>query len=116
MCTVLLRLQPGAPRPLIVGAIRDEFVQRAWDPPGHHWPGTRAGLVGGRDQTAGGTWLAVEPARSTVAALLNAGRRDPLPDGQSRPTRGDLALRVLAEGTVPDGAELEPYDRFHLLR
>jgi uncharacterized protein with NRDE domain len=116
MCTVLLRFQPGSSLPLVVGAVRDEFVQRAWDPPARHWSGARAGLIGGRDHTAGGTWLAVDPVGPCVAALLNAGRRDPLPDGQPRPTRGDLALRLLSEGTVPEGEELDPYDRFHLLR
>ncbi|HJR26138.1 MAG TPA: hypothetical protein VJ804_11730, partial [Acidimicrobiales bacterium] len=42
-------------------------------------------------------------------------------DGEVRPTRGTLALRVLAPGAgdvapVPTGPELEAYDRFHLLR
>src|SRR2546421_5305553 len=65
MCTVLLRFASGTPRPLLLGAVRDEFVQRAWDPPGAHW-GDR--LLGGRDRTAGGTWLAVDPDRPAAAA------------------------------------------------
>jgi uncharacterized protein with NRDE domain len=121
MCTVLLRLDPASPWPVLLGAIRDEFVERPWDPPARHWPSPWAELVGGRDRRAGGTWLAVNPGRPAVAALLNGGRREELPDGAQRPTRGTLALRVLVPGAgettpVPAGSELDAYDRFHLLR
>jgi hypothetical protein len=107
-----------APWPVLVGAIRDEFVARPWDPPGRHWDGAWARFVGGRDRTAGGTWLAVDPspARPAVAALLNGRPRDPRDQPRPpRPTRGELALRALAGDGVPAGDELEPYDRFHLL-
>jgi hypothetical protein len=114
MCTVLLRLSPGGPLPLLLGAVRDEFVERPWDPPARHWDGPVARLVGGRDRQAGGTWLAVDPERRAVAALLNAGRRDEPADGLPRPTRGTLALRILTEATPPP--DLHRYDRFHLLR
>jgi len=113
VCTVLLRLTPGARCPVLLGAVRDEFVDRPWDPPAHHWPGAWSHLIGGRDRAAGGTWLAVDPERREAAALLNAGRRD-LPADGPRPTRGILALRILVGGTLPD--DLSRYDRFHLLR
>jgi hypothetical protein len=118
MCTVLVRLEPGAAWPVQLGAVRDEFVERDWDPPAAHWAGPWAHLVGGRDRRAGGTWLAVDPTpgRPAVAAVLNGGRREELPDGAARPTRGELALRVLAGDGVPEGDEVQPYDRFHLLR
>lgn len=114
MCTVLLRLSPDGPWPVLLGAIRDEFVERTWDPPAHHWPEPWADLVGGRDHVAGGTWLAVDPERRTVAALLNGAPLDPPVDGLPRPTRGDLALRALAGEGVPE--DLSRYARFHLLR
>lgn len=114
MCTVLLRLTPGGVWPVLLGAVRDEFVERPWDPPAHHWGGSEAHLIGGRDQMAGGTWLALDPERPAVAALLNAGRRDEPADGLPRPTRGTLALRILTPVGLPD--DLERYDRFHLLR
>jgi uncharacterized protein with NRDE domain len=113
VCTVLLRLSPGGERPVLLGAIRDEFADRAWDPPARHWAGAWSHLIGGRDHAAGGTWLAVDPGQRAVAALLNAGRRDPLPDGLPRPTRGTLATRILVEGELPT---LDTYDCFHLLR
>ena len=114
MCTVLLRLTPGGRWPVLLGAIRDEFVARAWDPPAAHWPGTHPGLLGGRDEKAGGTWLALDPAAPAVAALLNAGKREEPEDGEPRPTRGTLALRVLGSEGLPE--DVSRYDRFHLLR
>ncbi len=112
MCTVLLRFAPGEATPLMAGAVRDEFADRAWDPPGTHWAGAAAHLLGGRDHAAGGTWLAVDPRRRAFAALLNGFRRPPPEDGP-RPTRGDLALRILTTGELP--ADLSRFDRFHLL-
>jgi uncharacterized protein with NRDE domain len=117
VCTVLLRFAPGTAWPLLLGAVRDEFADRAWDPPGRHWDGP---LVGGRDRVAGGTWLAVDPATPAVAALLN-GPLLPVPPDGFRPSRGDLPLSALtrwpdADPPLPEGAELARYNGFHLLR
>jgi uncharacterized protein with NRDE domain len=115
---VLLRFAPGSAWPLLLGAVRDEFADRAWDPPGRHWDGA---LVGGRDRVAGGTWLAVDPTAPAVAALLN-GRRLPVPPDGRRPSRGGLPLSALTRPPadpgppLPEGAELARYDGFHLLR
>lgn len=109
MCTVLLRFSPGAPWPLLLAAVRDEFTQRPWDPPAAHWPANPT-LIGGRDRVAGGTWLAVRPDGPAVAALLNGVRQPPA----TRPTRGTLALAALS-GSLPAPAQLREYDGFHLL-
>jgi hypothetical protein len=119
VCTVLLRLAPEQRFPLVLAAVRDEFLERAWDPPGHHWPASAPDLIGGRDRTGHGTWLAVRPTRPAVSALLN-GVRLPPPDVGARPTRGALPLTVLAAATDPGGADLDEadldgYDGFHLL-
>lgn len=116
MCTVVLRFDPDAPWPVLLGAIRDEFTDRPWDAPALHWDGPWAHLAGGRDRTAGGTWLAVDPSpgRPAAAALLNGVRRPP-PDDGARPTRGTLALEVLASGRTPEQPMLADYDSFHLL-
>jgi hypothetical protein len=112
MCTVLLRFRPGAAWPVLLAAVRDEFVRRAWDPPAYHWSGASAGLIGGRDREALGTWLAVDPGGHAVAAVLN-GARLPLPADGVRPSRGDLPLSVLNGSGVPDDERL---NGFHLLR
>lgn len=114
MCTVLLRFQPGAPWPLVAGAVRDEFADRAWDPPAAHWPPPRDRLIGGRDRTAGGTWLAVDPDTPALAAVLNGVRLPPPPRG-NRPSRGGLPLAALSGELPDDPAELARYDGFHLL-
>jgi hypothetical protein len=113
VCTLLLSFAPGTRWPLAAGAIRDEFADRPWDPPAQHWDGPRARLLGGRDRQAGGTWLAVDPEQKAMAALLNGVRRPP-PETGTRPTRGTLALDVLATGRLPD--DLSEHDRFHLVR
>jgi Transport and Golgi organisation 2 len=110
VCTVLLRFAPGENWPLLLAAVRDEFVERPWDPPAAFWANS---LVGGRDRVAGGTWLAVDPVAPAVAALLN-GPRLPLMAEAVRPSRGQLVLDVLTGTGVP--ADVSPYARFHLLR
>lgn len=109
MCTVLLRFAPGRAWPLLLAAVRDEFVDRAWDLPGAHW-GDR--ILGGRDRTAGGTWLAVDPDRPAVAAVLNGKRLPPPPDGV-RPSRGALPVAALRGEPLPDA--LPRFDGFHLV-
>jgi hypothetical protein len=121
VCTVALRLaDPGTtPWPLLLAAVRDEFLGRPWDPPGRHWPQSAPGVVAGRDRVAHGTWLAVRPPSAAspepaMAALLNGVRLDPAPYG-ARPSRGALPLTVLAGGDGPVEADVAGYDGFHLL-
>jgi hypothetical protein len=106
MCTVLLRFDPDASWPVLLAAVRDEYLARPWEPPAEHWPGR----FGGRDSTAGGTWLAVDPARPSVTALLNG--FPPLPPAGDRPTRGSLPLAPFP----PDDDVLRAFDAFHLVR
>ncbi|MGI5180623.1 NRDE family protein [Dactylosporangium sp. CA-152071] len=103
MCTVLLRFDPAATFPVLLAAVRDEYLARPWEPPAEHWPG----FWGGRDSTAGGTWLAVDPAAPAVTALLNG--FPPLPPLGDRPTRGALPLTPLPQ-------DLSGFDAFHLVR
>jgi hypothetical protein len=112
VCTVLLRFAPAGRWPILLAAVRDEFVDRRWAPPARHWEGPAAGLVGGKDLVAGGTWLAAAPARPAIAAILNGPPLVPPPDGV-RPSRGGLPLAALIGDGLPDPAG---YDGFHLLR
>jgi hypothetical protein len=110
-------LEPGERVPLRLLGIRDELASRPWLPPARHWPGSP--LIGGIDEQAGGTWLAVHPGVPRVACLLN-GRGQPA-DPARRRSRGDLSLRAAAEGPAflrelaasPDA--LAAYDPFHLI-
>jgi len=117
VCTVVVSLEPGEPVPLRLLGIRDELTSRPWRPPARHWPGSP--LIGGIDEQAGGTWLALHPGIPRVACLLN-GRGQPA-DPARRRSRGDLSLRAAAAGpgflcdlaANPDG--LAAYDPFHLI-
>jgi hypothetical protein len=117
MCTVVLSFEPGNPVPLLLLGIRDELTDRPWRPPARHWPG--APLIGGIDEQAGGTWLAVLPGEPRVACLLN-GRGTPAAPAARR-TRGELPLRAALDGPAAlkdlaaGHAALARYDPFHLV-
>ena len=90
MCllVVVSRLDPTAP--LVVGANRDERLDRPAIAMSVLRPsGPR--VLGGRDEEAGGTWLAVNE-HGVVAGLTNR----PSPDGadRSKRTRGELPLML----------------------
>jgi hypothetical protein len=100
MCTVILLRRPDHSWPLILGANRDERLDRAWDAPAAHWP-EHPGLVGGRDRTGGGTWMAARGG--VVAAVLNRpGSLGPAPGKRSR---GELPLIALAGSSAAAAAE-----------
>ena len=117
MCTVVVSLAPGAPVPLLLLGVRDEFTGRPWQRPARHWPGSA--LIGGLDEQAGGTWLAVHPEQSRVGCILN-GRGTFAPPDRRR-SRGELPLRAAAEGQqalkelyqAPE--TLARYDPFYLV-
>ncbi len=103
MCTILLRLDPTADEAVVLAANRDEFRGRPADPPGTIAPGVFAG----RDQQAGGTWLAV--GRRGLAAVTNV--RD-LPRRADARSRGVLPLAAL-DGTLP--SRFDDFNAFNLL-
>ena len=117
MCTVVISFEPGERVPLLLLGARDELMDRPWLPPARHWPGSP--LLGGLDEQAGGTWLAVQPELPRVSCLLNG--RGVLADPAARRSRGELTLRAATDGagTLKDLADtphaLAAYDPFHLV-
>jgi uncharacterized protein with NRDE domain len=99
VCTVVLRWEPGTAARLL--AIRDEFVSRDFDPPGQWWP-SAPGVVGGRDQRAGGSWCVTRVDSGTTALVLNRRERQ-----TGTPSRGVLPLAAVADGA--DWPERVPY-------
>jgi uncharacterized protein with NRDE domain len=109
LLVVASRVIPGTP--LLIGANRDEFLDR---------PAVavtvlnreRPRILGGRDERSGGTWLAVND-HGVFAGLTNqplGGERDP-----SLRTRGELPLALAAHtsaaGAVEDfGERFTPWD------
>ena len=97
MCLIAFAFTPGRERHLLLAANRDEFHERPARPMAWwEWP---HGPLAGRDEKAGGTWLAV--ARDgRWAAVTNF--RDPNAGNGAR-SRGDLPVEfLLGEGPVAE--------------
>lgn len=90
VCTVVTRWAQG--QPLRILAIRDEFVSRDFDPPGEWWP-QAPGVIGGRDQRAGGSWCVSDVATGVTALVLNRTERQ-----TGTPSRGVLPLAAVSAG------------------
>ncbi len=95
MCLILVGWRVHAEFPLVLAANRDEFHSRP-SAPAHWWP-DHPRLLAGRDQVAGGSWLAVT-RDGRMAALTNF--RDPSRGKSNAPSRGELVVR-LAESSDP---------------
>jgi uncharacterized protein with NRDE domain len=91
MCTFIILRRPDHDWPVVIGANRDEMINRPWLPPGRHWP-DRAEIVAGLDVLAGGTWLGVNE-HGVVAGILN--RSHSLGPQLGRRSRGELVLEAL---------------------
>jgi len=97
----------------MLGANRDEQLDRPWDAPAEWWPG----ITGGRDRTAGGTWMALN-RHGVMAAILN--RHGTLGPAAGKRSRGELPLLALGEATAEgaaariaqtvDGAAYRPFN------
>ena len=104
MCIVFLDVDPGREWPIVVAAVRDEFADRPWSPPAAHWPDL-PDVVGPRDDTAGGTWLAVDERSPALALVVNR-PLTPAP-ARGRRSRGELPLDCTPRPdacTAPAGA------------
>ncbi|AOX46805.1 hypothetical protein BJP65_14205 [Microbacterium sp. BH-3-3-3] len=99
MCTVVIDV-PGMPgEPVRLLAVRDEDRHRPWRGLGRWWP-ERGGVLGVRDDRAGGAWLAVDPDAARLAVLLN--REDLSDRGDDEVvTRGGVPLDAVGDG-IPD--------------
>jgi uncharacterized protein with NRDE domain len=101
MCLLIVSWRVDPSFPLIIGANRDERLDR----PAVAWTVLDAGpprLVGGRDELAGGTWLAINEF-GAFAGLTNRPTRGG-PDAARR-SRGRLPLLLLAHDRVEEGME-----------
>jgi uncharacterized protein with NRDE domain len=97
MCSIILRISPEG---VLIGANRDEMIDRAWDPPAQHWP-DMPGIVAGRDRTADGTWLGLNQ-HGMMAAILN--RRGTLGPAANKRSRGEIPLLALRETSLKAAA------------
>jgi hypothetical protein len=117
MCTLVMLRRPDHAWPLVIGANRDEMIDRPAAPPGRHWP-DRPEVVAGRDLLAGGSWLGINDW-GVVAAVLN--RHGSLGPASGLRSRGELVLEALDHADAAEAAaalaDLDPasYRSFNLI-
>jgi uncharacterized protein with NRDE domain len=115
MCLILIGYRVHAGAPLVVAANRDEFYARP-SADAHLWP-ERPEVIGGRDLSAGGTWLAASRARR-FAAVTNFPAA-PRTAGAAPPSRGRLAAGFMASrldvGDYWQNLRPEAFQGFNLL-
>ena len=117
MCTLVILRRPGHRWPVLIGANRDEMIDRPSKPPGRHWP-DRSELVAGLDMLAGGSWLGINDWGVAAAVLNRHGSLGPAADRRSR---GELVLEALDHADAVAAAEalshLDPdaYRTFNLI-
>jgi uncharacterized protein with NRDE domain len=101
MCLIALAIDQDRRFPLVVAANRDEYFQRpasrlAWWTPDHGGPA----ILGGRDMSAGGTWLGVT-THGRLAMLTNV--REPRVKADPKaPSRGHIVPDWLSGRESPD--------------
>ena len=96
MCLILWAYERHPRYRLILAANRDEFYARPTLPAGY-WPDCPR-VLGGRDQVARGTWLAVSRS-GRLAAITNY--RDPAAHDPGARSRGDLVAEFVAGRQAP---------------
>jgi uncharacterized protein with NRDE domain len=115
VCLIAFNFRPSGDPFLVLAANRDEFHERPSRPLSWwRWP---EGPLAGRDERAGGTWIAVDRG-GRWAAVTNF--RDPDAEGGRR-SRGELPLRFLDGDLDPERfvsdihASRSEYGPFNLL-
>ena len=117
MCTLVILRRPEDDWPVLIGANRDEMIDRPARPPGRHWP-DRAEIVAGLDLLAGGSWFGVNDW-GVAAAVLN--RHGSLGPAAGTRSRGELVLEALDHADAVAAAaalsDLDPaaYRSFNLI-
>jgi hypothetical protein len=117
MCTLVILRRPEHRWPVLLGANRDEMIDRPSRAPGRHWP-DRPEVVAGLDLLAGGSWLGINDWGLVAAVLNREGSLGPAP---GRRSRGELVLEALDHAAAAAAAaalsELDPaaYRTFNLI-
>ncbi len=117
MCTAVILRRPGHNWPLLFAGNRDEMRDRPARGPGRHWS-DRPEVIGGLDETAGGTWLGVNE-HGVLSSILN--RIGSLGPQDGKRSRGELVLEALDHAEAKEAAEalanLDPqaYRSFNLI-
>lgn len=101
VCLLVMASRVDRGAPLVVGANRDERLERLAKPIAI-LQGEGPRILGGRDEEAGGTWLAVNEF-GVVAALTNRPSRDGR--DPSKRSRGELPIALAGHGKAADAVD-----------
>lgn len=93
MCTVIAAVNLSVRWPIMIAIIRDEALNRPWLPPGRHWPTRYPEVIGGLDIMTGGSWLALNERKHTLAFMIN---REETLSVSTKKSRGELVLQDLS--------------------
>lgn len=110
MCLIGFALNVHPRYRLILAANRDEYLHRPTAPA--HWWHDEQNLLGGRDLSAMGTWMAIR-RDGRFAALTNFREGAPAVVGDR--SRGELVRAYVAGRIEPEGIESDAYAGFNLL-
>jgi hypothetical protein len=91
MCSIIILNRPRHDWPVLIASNRDEMHDRAWSPPGRHWP-DRPEVTAGLDLLAGGSWQGINDF-GVFAGILN--RMNTLGPEPGKRSRGELVLDAL---------------------
>lgn len=114
MCIAVFMWQDHPLYPFLLLLNRDEYHTRSTKPAGW-WEG--GDILGGKDEVAGGTWLACSRS-GRLAFLTNFRERESIPQAKSR---GDLPVRFLESKKDPSEfaeevvQEADQYNGFNLI-
>ncbi|HEY6556086.1 MAG TPA: NRDE family protein [Polyangiaceae bacterium] len=101
MCTLIVLHRPEHAWPVLIGANRDEMLDRPWHPPGRHWP-DQPRVIAGLDELAGGSWFGLNDG-GVAAGIMN--RRATLGPAAGKRSRGELVLDALAHDRARAAAD-----------
>src|SRR5271169_313534 len=105
MCTVVILRRRDHRWPVLIGANRDEMIDRPWKAPARHWS-DRPEVVAGLDILAGGSWLGINDWGVAAAVLNRTGSLGPAP---GRRSRGELVLEALDHADAVAAAKALSY-------
>lgn len=117
MCLILFSYDQHPTYQLVVAANRDEFYDRP-TAPAHFWE-EGDGILAGRDEEAGGTWLGI--TRTGRWAAVTNYRDFTTPPKGDAPSRGHLVTSFLRSEAAPAAfleqldAQKDEYNGFNLL-
>jgi len=117
-----MRFDPDDDWPIMLVSIRDEYIARPALTPARWWAEFPQ-LIGGKDASAGGTWLALDSDALRLSAVYTTGK--PTTQDSGLRSRGELPLIALTgegsnatnrdRGGLPMSVEPSRYEPFSLL-